>query len=375
MENGNDIRPGTGPVLSRRAINRATLERQLLLRRHDMTAHEAIEHLVGLQAQTPHTWYVGLWGRLAGFDPREAADLLTSRGAVRMALMRSTIHLVTAQDALALRALIQPVIERGTRSVFGKGVAGIDPDELARAGRAAVEERPLTFSELGRVLGERWPGRDQASLAQTTRAALPLVQVPPRGVWGASGLARHTTAEAWLGRPLRADYPVEEMVLRYLAAFGPATVRDVQTWSGLTRLTEILERLRPRLLSFRDEDGAELFDLPDAPRPDPGTPAPPRLLYDFDNLLLSHADRSRVVTDAYRRQDFDDHGPVPRLILLDGFTAGTWTFAAERGKATLVIRLFAKTSGEDADALAAEGAALAEFLAPEAEVRDVRFAS
>ncbi|GAA4596899.1 winged helix DNA-binding domain-containing protein [Planotetraspora phitsanulokensis] len=400
MENGNDIRPNarpsqdgaqrepapartvtrTGhpagaPVLSRRALSRATLERQLLLRRHDMTAHEAIEHLVGLQAQTPHTWYVGLWARLSAFDPREAADLLTNRGAVRIALMRSTIHLMTAPDALALRGLIQPTIERSTRSVFGKGVAGIDPDELARAGRAAVEDRPLTFSELGRVLGERWPGRDQAALAQTVRAALPLVQVPPRGVWGASGLARHTTAEAWLGRPLRADYPVGEMVLRYLAAFGPATVRDVQMWSGLTRLTEVLERLRPRLLSFRDENGAELFDLPDAPRPDPETPAPARFLYDFDNLLLSHADRSRVVTDAYRRQDFDPHGPVPRLILLDGFTAGTWTFAEERGKATLVIRPFAKISGEDADALAAEGAALAAFLAPKADVRDVQFAS
>jgi hypothetical protein len=361
------------PVLNRRALNRATLERQLLLRRHTMTAPEAIEHLVGLQAQTPHTWYVGLWTRLTGFDPAEVSALLTERRAVRVALMRSTIHLVSARDALALRPLLQPLIERSTRAVFGKRVAGIDPDALALAGRQAVEERPRTFSELGRVLGERWPGHDQAALAQTVRASLPLVQVPPRGVWGASGLARHTSAEAWLGEPLRRDYTVEEMLLRYLAAFGPATVRDMQIWSGLTRLAEIADRLRPRLVTFRDENGAELFDLPEAPRPDPGIPAPARFLYDFDNLLLSHADRSRVVTDAYRQQNFDVHGPVPRLILLDGFTAATWTLAVQRGTATLVIRPFAKPSQADVEALTEEGAALAAFAAPEAKIHDVRF--
>jgi hypothetical protein len=330
---------------------------------------------VGLQAQTPHTWYAGLWTRLAGFDPAEVSALLTDRRAVRMALMRSTIHLVTARDALRIRPLLQPVIERSTRAVFGRGVAGIDPGELALAGRQAVEERPRTFSELGRVLGERWPGHDQAALAQTVRAALPLVQVPPRGVWGASGSARHTSAEAWLGEPLRGDYPAEEMLLRYLGAFGPASVRDMQTWSGLTRLSEMAERLRPRLVTFKDENGVELFDLPDAPRPDPETPAPVRFLYDFDNLLLSHADRSRVVTDSYREQNFDAHGPMPRLILLDGFTAGTWTLAVQRGTATLTIRPFAKPSDEDAGALAEEGAALAAFAAPEADVREVRFAS
>jgi hypothetical protein len=400
MENSNEIRPfrieipqgdlddagqvrtvtKTGPttgaaVLSRRALNRATLERQFLLRRHRLTAHEAIEHLVGLQAQTPHTWYAGLWTRLAGFDPAEASALLTERRAVRMALMRSTIHLVTARDALALRPLLQPMIERSTRAVFGKRVSGIDLDALAAAGRNAVEEKPRTFSELGRILGEGWPGRDQAALAQTVRAALPLVQVPPRGVWGASGSARHTSAEAWLGEPLRGDYPLESMLLRYLAAFGPASVRDMQTWSGLTRLAGPAERLRPRLVTFRDENGVELFDLPDAPRPDPDTPAPVRFLYDFDNLLLSHADRSRVVTDAYREQNFDVHGPAPRLVLLDGFTAATWTLDIQRGTATLVIRPFAKPSREHADALAAEGAALAAFAAPEADVHDVRFAS
>ncbi|GII58276.1 hypothetical protein Pth03_66650 [Planotetraspora thailandica] len=359
--------------MGRRALNRATLDRQLLLRRHTLSAHDAIEHLVGLQAQTPHTWYTGLWSRLSGFDPAEVSALLTERRAVRMALMRSTIHLVSARDALALRPLMQPVIERSTRAVFGKGVAGVEPGELAAAGRAAMEEKPRTFSELGKVLGERWPGHDPAALAQTVRASVPMVQVPPRGVWGAAGAARHTSAEAWLGEPLRGDYPVEEMVTRYLAAFGPATVRDVQTWSGLTRLAEVVERLRPRLVGFRDENGAELFDLPQAPRPDPDTPAPVRFLYDFDNLLLSHADRSRVVTDAFRQQKFAPHGPVPRLVLVDGFTAATWTLAVQDETATLLVRPFAPLPAADRDALAEEGAALAAFAAPKAKAHRVEF--
>ncbi|HEX2036936.1 MAG TPA: winged helix DNA-binding domain-containing protein, partial [Chloroflexota bacterium] len=272
--------PGSGAVLSRRALNRATLARQLLLSRRQLPVAQAIEHLVGLQAQTPHTWYVGLWTRLEGFRPPLVADLLAERRVVRLALMRSTIHLVTARDCLFLRPLVQPVIERSMNGNFGRSLAGVDAAALAAAGRALVEERPLTFTELGKRLAERWPGRDPAALAQAVRAWVPLVQVPPRGLWGTSGQARHTSAESWLGRPLDPAPSLEELVVRYLAAFGPAGVMDMQTWSGLTRLGEVVEGLRPRLVTFRDEQGRELFDLPDAPRPDPDTPAPPRFLYD-----------------------------------------------------------------------------------------------
>jgi hypothetical protein len=363
----------TAKTLTRRELNRATLERQLLLRRHTMPTLEAIERLAGMQAQTVHTWYVGLWSRLDGFEPESASELLTGRQAVRIALMRSTIHLVSARDCLAWRPLVEPVIERSMNGNFGRQLAGIDVAELTAAGRELVEEQPRTFSELGRALAERWPGRDPVALAQAIRTWVPLVQVPPRGVWGASGAAAHTSAESWLGAPLQAEPSVEELCLRYLAAFGPASVMDIQTWCGLTRLGEVVERLRPRLIAFRDEHGRELFDLPDAPRPDPDTPAPPRFLYDFDNLLLSHADRSRFMADARLQPGFAVEGSIPQALLVDGVVAGTWKVDRQRDAATLAIRPLGTLSGRDEAALAEEGERLLGFLAAGTESRDVSF--
>jgi hypothetical protein len=361
-------------ILTRRALNRATLDRQLLLRRADLTPLQALEHLVGLQGQTPHTWYVGLWTRLTGFRPEDVATLLTQRQAVRIALMRATIHVVSAADALTLRPLLQPVLDRDlfANHTHGRPMSGLDTGEVVAAGRTLLDEQPRTPGELGRLLAQRWPDRNPASLAYAVRNLLPVVQTPPRGVWGASGQPVHAPLESWLGAPLVTGQPVDQLVLRYLAAFGPATVRDVQTWSGLTRLAEVLERLRPRLATFRDENGAELFDLPAAPRPDPQVPAPARYLYDFDNLLLSHHDRTRVVTDGLRRQNLPRNGPVPRLVLLDGFTAATWTFAAARGTATLTVHPFAPLAEPDRDELAGEGEGLLRLLAPEAS-HEIRF--
>ena len=360
------------PLLGQRAIGRATLARQLLLERVEMGVTDVLEHLVGLQAQTPHTWYVGLWCRLASFRPEEAARLLEDRSVVRIALMRSTIHLVTARDCLAVRPLVGPVLERSMSGNFGKHLVGLDRAELAAAGRELLEQEPRMFSELGRALAEQWPDRDPASLAQAIRASEALVQVTPRGVWGRSGKAAHTTAESWLGRPQSHDLTVDDLVRRYLAAFGPASVKDAQVWSGLTRLAEVFDRLRPDLMTFRDEAGRELFDLPDAPRPDADTPAPVRLLYDYDNLLLSHDDRSRVVTDAYRQASFDINGPMPRLVLVDGLTGGTWTSAVEGDTATVTLRPFGRWSKKVTTEVTAEAAALAGFLAPEATYEDVR---
>ncbi|WP_433347055.1 winged helix DNA-binding domain-containing protein [Microtetraspora malaysiensis] len=361
-------------TLTRRALNRATLDRQLLLRRADLTPLQAIEHLVGLQAQTPHTWYVGLWSRLTACRPEEVAALLTQRRAVRIALMRSTIHLVSPADAFALRPLVQPVLDRDlfANHTHGRAMRELDTGQVVAAGRELLDERPRTPGELGRLLAQRWPDRNPASLAYAVRNLLPVVQTPPRGVWGAGGRTVHAPLESWAGAPLRTDHTIDQMVLRYLAAFGPATVRDVQTWCGLTRLAEVLDRLRPRLVTFRDENGAELFDLPDAPRPDPQVSAPARFLYDFDNLLLSHHDRSRVITDGLRRQSFKPHGPVPRLVLLDGFTAATWTFATAHGTATLTVHPFAPLSAPDRDALTVEGGGLLDLLAPNTS-HEIRF--
>ena len=365
----------TATELSRRALNRATLARQFLLERTAMPALGMIEHLVGLQAQTPQTWYVGLWNRLKGFRAQEVSDLLESRAAVRIALMRSTIHLVSADDCLWLRPLVQPVIERSTNGAFGRNLTGLDRDELAAAGRALVDERPLTFGELGAGLRELWPERDAASMSQAVRARVPLVQVPPRGLWGRSGPVAHTSAEAWLGRPVAAEPSPATMILRYLAAFGPATVRDVQAWSGLTRLAEVVDHLRPELVTFRDGEGRELFDLPDAPRPDPGTPAPARLLYDYDNLLLSHADRSRFVTDDYRArgEEFVTSNVMPSIVLVDGFTSGTWKVLRQRGTAKLAIQPFTARLPEPVEAtLTTEGAGLLHFLAPD-DTHEIEF--
>jgi hypothetical protein len=360
------------PVLSPRALNRATLGRQMLLRRQKLPALQAIEHLVGMQAQAPDPPYVGLWTRLEGFYPDELARLILDRRVVRVALMRNTVHLVSARDCLALRPLVQPVIDRGLHANRA-GVEGVDIEALSAAGRALLEERPRTAKELGMLLQERWPERDPASLARAIRHLVPLVQVPPRGVWGKSGPATHTTAEAWLGRPIDRDPSLEEMVLRYLGAFGPASVKDVQTWSGLTRLGEVVERLRPRLLCFRDEYGRDLFDLPDAPRPDPDVPSPPRFLPEFDNLILSHADRTRVIADEHRKAIASRNGMVPATFLIDGFVQGTWKTERNRGKAMLEVEPFEALAKQDRRVLAEEGERLIRFIGHGAETFEVNF--
>lgn len=362
-------------MLGTRELNRATLERQMLLRRQELLALEAIEHLVGMQAQAPAPPYVGLWTRLADFDPEELGRMISSRHAVRIALMRNTVHLVSARDCLALRPLMQPVIERNLYSSRARraDLEGVDIDALVAASRALLEEQPRTSRELGELLQERWPDHDPASLGRAIRHLLPLVQVPPRGVWGKSGPAAHTTAEAWLGRPLGPASSLEEMVMRYLGAFGPATVGDVQTWSGLTRLGAVIEHLRPRLLVFRDERGKELFDLPEAPRPDPNTQAPPRFLPEFDNLILSHADRTRVIADEYRKAIASRNGMVPATVLVDGFVRGTWKTERASGRARLVITPFESLTENSREALVEEGERLIRFTAGNAKAFEIRF--
>jgi len=368
------MRTGTpGDRLTTRALNRALLERQLLMRRVSMTAADAIEHLVGLQAQVPRDPYVALWTRLEGFRPGELASMISSREAVRVPLLRTTIHLVTARDCLAIRPIVQSVQARGFQSgsPFGRKLLGMDIAEVLAAGRALLEEAPRTTAELRKVLAERWPGRDADSLAYAVRYLLPVVQVPPRGLWEVSGQTRWATVESWLGQPLSAETAPDRLVLRYLAAFGPASPADVRTWSWLTGAREILERLRPRLRTFRDDGGRELFDLPDAPRPDPDTPAPPRFLPEYDNIGLSHADRSRAIPEETRFLAFPGSGGIPGSVLVDGFLGATWRLNRVEAKATLSITPLRRLSRGERVGVAEEGQRLLEFMVPEAATRDL----
>jgi hypothetical protein len=365
----------SGPVLSDRALNRALLARQLLLQRRRLPAVEAIEHLVGQQAQEPMDPYFGLWSRLEDFRPEELGRLIADRAAVRAPLMRTTVHLVSARDALTLWPLHRALLARTLGSTaFGRGTVGVDPEELVAMARQLMEERPLTHTELGRLLHERWPDRDPKHLAYAVHYRAPLLQVPPRGVWGATKQATWTTIEAWLGQPLDPAPAPDGVVLRYLAAFGPASSSDVRTWSGMTGLKEVLERLRPRLLTFRDDRGQELFDLPEASRPEPETPAPPRFLPQFDNLLLSHADRARIVAEQYRLNFATANGVGPGTFLVDGFVGGTWRIATTRTETRLLLASIEPISADDREALIDEGRRLLAFAAPDVQTRTVAFA-
>jgi hypothetical protein len=325
-----------------------------------------------MQAQAPQAPYIGLWTRLDGFRPDELAGLISSRQAVRAPLMRATLHLVSARDCLKLRPLLQNMLER---SFAGApfDISGVDRDALIALGTSLLEERPRTRVELGAALVERWPEGDASSLAHAITYLMPAVQVPPRGLWGRSGAARWTTAESWLSCEFDSGSSADELLLRYLAAFGPATVKDAQIWSGLTRLGEVANRLRPQLLRFRDEHGSELLDLPDAPRPDHDTPVPPRFLPEYDNLLLSHADRSRFITRQERVPLPPGTGGRTGTVLVDGFLAATWTITRARTDAILEVVSLSNIRGAARGAIAEEGERLLRFTVDPGVNCDIRF--
>jgi hypothetical protein len=356
--------------LSLRVLNRTLLERQGLLRRWRVPPLDAIERLVGMQAQEPNDPYVGLWSRLVGFDPAALGRLLTERQAVRIALMRATIHLVSAEDCRTLWPLTERLSQRTFSSTaFARSVDGVDVAEALALARRLLEEQPLPPKALGLRLAERWPDRDPVALAMLARYRLPLVQVPPRGVWGRSMRTTNSTAEAWLGAPLATDPSPDAVVLRYLAAFGPASVADARAWSGLSGLREVFERLRPRLRTFRDDRGRELFDLPDAPIAVSDAPAPPRFLPLYDNAALGHDDRRRIVSDRDRRRP----DLVDRTLLVDGFVGGTWRLVIERGgdAARLRVRTLRRLAPAERAELDEEGRGLLAFLAPDASSSEV----
>lgn len=358
-----------GETLTTRALNRSLLRRQMLLERQAVSAEAAVERLVGMQAQVPMDPYVGLWSRLVDFQPDELGTAIAERRAVRMSLMRATIHLVTARDALTIRPVLQSVIgRRFASSPFQRDVAGMDIEPVLTAARALLTERPRSRAELARLLAERWPDRDADSLAASAAYLTPLVQIPPRGVWGRTGAPRWTTTESWLGAPLAADTSPDELVVRYLAAFGPASAADIRAWAGLGDAAGIVDRLRPRLRAYRDESGRELVDVPDGPFPDPDMPVPVRFLPEYDNVLLGHADRDRV---AFGQTAYLAANIGTAVVLVDGFLRARWKLTRTDGAATLRVTPLEPLSEADARDVAEEGERLLAFRAADSRVRSV----
>lgn len=359
-------------VLTLRELNRATLARQMLLSRQSITAPAAVERLIGMQAQLASAPYVGLWTRLNGFQRDDLASHIDDHSIVKATLMRATLHLFTANDYLRFRAALQPLLASASESITKTRGVELDIDHVIAVGREFIAQQPRTFAEITAMYGETFPGVDPGSLRYTLRTHLPLVQVPTSTRWSYPGNPQFTLAETWLNQPIPTEDHLPDLIRHYLAAFGPATVTDAQTWSGL-KLKETFEQLRPELVTYRDERKRELFDLPNIPLPDASTPAPPRFLPEFDNILLSHDKRTRIVPDEYRKSVYLPGLRVAATILVDGFVAGSWKVETAKGAATLTITPFAPLSTHDRAALADEAEPLVRFVAPEAKTHAVRF--
>jgi hypothetical protein len=358
-------------VLSRLELNRATLARQMLLGHETVALPKAIEALAGLQAQVPRAPFISLWSRIAGFDRDELSRLIHARKVIRASTMRATIHLMSRRDFVTFRHLFQPVLEQTTRTSLQKRMDDIDVKARLAEGRRFLEAEPRGFDAFRRHLRAAEPDVDDEAVARVIQGFLPLVRVPDASPWTFKANAAFVPAETWLGEPLGTEATLAELMLRYLAAFGPATAADAQTWSGLRTLRPVFEALRPKLSVLRDWKGRELFDLKRAPRPPAETPAPVRFLPDYDNLLLSHADRSRAVTDDhYGRVKTPNMIGVPTF-LVDGFVAGAWRIERAESAATLALQPFDKLSKAVKEELEEEGRRLVAFV--EGEEAKFRF--
>jgi hypothetical protein len=365
----------TTETLSRRALGRATLARQMLLARERLPALKAVERLVAMQAQWPRPPFVGLWCRLHGFERSQLTTLLRERQVVRATFVRATLHLVAAKDFLALRPSLQPMLDGGLAAVLRDRAQGLDPARLCAQARRFLAKGPRTFEEVREHLAKDAPKADVRAMGYAVRLSLPLVQVPaPDATWAFPADSCFAVAEDWLGRALPGDTGTPAaLVLRYLAAYGPAGLADIQAWSGFRGLRETLEALRPRLRVFRDEQGREVFDVPDAPRPSEDVPAPVRLVPEYDNLITARTD-DRFVAKADRPRVYLSALRIAATVLVDGRVAGTWGVERKKSAAVLTIAPFAPLPARARQDALAEGDALLRFLEPDAATHDVRVA-
>lgn len=346
-------------VLTLRELNRATLARQGLLARWDgVDVAGALRRGAGLQAQEPRPPFVGLWTRMERFDADDLLGALRSGAAVRAPLMRGTLHTVAAEDW----PLFFGPPDR-TRNVLGERSRGLDPEPVLAAAEELLRERgPMSMNALRPLLAERFPGEDERVMGYAARLLLPLVMVPTDDRWGYGRDPVFGLSD--LALPRKRDDA--EIVRRYLAAFGPATVDDMQTWSGLQGLRAVVDGMADELVAF---DGG-LFDLPEAPRPPEDAPGREVVfLPDFDNLLLAHKDRRRVIADEHRPLVATKNLRIKATFLVDGMVAGTWSMKATKTRATVTLESFRRLP----ETVAAEAEAVARFLEP--GVKTVRVVS
>lgn len=347
-------------TITERGKNRALLARQLLLERATGSVVDVAHRLVGLQAQWPAPPYVGMWTRLAGFARADLARALEEGRIVRATSMRGTIHELAADDFRRLRPALQPMLAEGFK-MLNERLAGIDVEAVVALARETFAEGPKPFEAVRAVLGARWPTLDVRAMGYVARLRLPLVQVPGEGTWGFPTDPSFALAERWLKQPMAKAMPLTELVRRYLAAFGPAEPRDFKTWSGLDARDAFAE-LAPTLVTFEDEKKRTLFDLPDAPRPDDDVPAPARFLPEYDNVVMAHVDRRRIVPDEFRKAVYLPGLRVAPTFLIDGVVRGTWKHETKKKVATLTLTALAPMTAKEKRALEAEGEALGRFL-------------
>jgi hypothetical protein len=361
------------PTLTRRGLNRALLARQLLLEREKISALQAIEQLIGMQAQQPRPPFIGLWTRIAGFERSELLRLVQNRRVVRTTFLRATLHLMTAKDYLKFRTSIQPALSAAMASILKQKGSEFDLDAIVREAKRCFAERPRTFGELREELSRVFPTLNERAMGYAVRTVLPLIMVPDSGDFAFGVDSKFAVAESWLGKAAQDADCTEDLILRYLSAFGPATVADAQSWSGLPKLKAVFETLRPRLRVFRDERKRELFDVPQGLLPAEETPAPVRFLPGFDNGILAHADRSRIIADEHRPRVTTKNLQVLPTFLVDGFVRGTWEFTFKRKTATLTVSPFETVGAKLKRELSAEGEKLARFLFPDASHVEMSF--
>jgi hypothetical protein len=317
-----------------------------------------------MQAQEPKPPYAGLWTRLDGFTRDDLHSALGAGEVVRATLMRATLHLLPATDYPLFRAALQPALEGAMRSV-GRRDAGMDLDAVLAAARELLAGGPHDFNAIRDHLHERFPDVNHRVMGYAVRTHLPLAMVASDDRWGFPRNSQFELAE------MDAEPRPEELVRRYLAAFGPASAADFQTWSGLKGAKQLLAGIAGELERFSDEGGRELFDLPDAPRPGADVEAPPRLVPEFDNLVLAHADRTRVLADEHKGGVVTKNLRVRATFLVDGFVAGTWSVERKRRVAALTLAPFERLPKRTVKALADEAEALLRFMEDDAETFEV----